>query len=79
MAAPCAKGDMVVIHAENVFEGSLTIKDGLPKTDKQGSGHGFGLRSVERTAKRYGGTLAICTEGQIFKLTVVMKPQQLVN
>jgi C4-dicarboxylate-specific signal transduction histidine kinase len=70
-----AKGGRIIIHAENVFEGRLILKDGFPQTDKKGSGHGFGLRSIERTAKKYAGTLGIRTEGQIFKLTVVMNPR----
>ena len=48
--------------------------DGIPQTTKQGSGHGFGLRSIQNIAEKYGGVASVQAIGGLFKLTVLMKP-----
>lgn len=65
-------GDMIVLHVENFFEEQLTMVDGMPKTTKSGSGHGFGLRSIREIAERYGGMVTVQAKDHIFKLTVVL-------
>lgn len=67
-------GEMVVLHVENFFEEELTMVDGLPRTTKKGSGHGFGLRSIQQIAEKYNGVASVQAAGNIFKLTVFMKP-----
>jgi len=67
-------GEMVVLHVENFFEETLTMVDGLPQTTKKGSGHGFGLRSIQQIAEKYEGVASVQAAGNIFKLTVFMKP-----
>ena len=47
----------------------------LPQTTKTGSGHGFGLRSIQRIAEKHGGTMTLRTDGGVFRLTAVMQPQ----
>ena len=74
-----ARGDMVVLHVENCFEQALNMVDGMPQTTKKGSGHGFGLRSIQNIAEKYGGVATVNAESGLFKLTVLMKPQQLTN
>lgn len=69
-----AHGDMVVLHVENFFEAPLTMVDGMPATTKQGSGHGFGLRSIWQIAEKYNGVASVQTDGNIFKLNVILKP-----
>ena len=64
---------MVVLHVENFFEEELVMVDGMPVTTKSGAGHGFGLRSIREIAEKYGGVVTLNTEGNIFKLTVLMK------
>ena len=71
-----AHGDMVVLHVENFFEEPLTMVDGMPRTTKKGSGHGFGLRSIQQIAEKYGGVASVQTDGNIFKLNVVLKPSR---
>ena len=68
------RGDMVVLHVENFFESALTMVGGLPQTTKKGSGHGFGLRSIRQIAEKYDGVATVQTDGELFKLTVLMKP-----
>ena len=69
------RGGMVVLQVENTYAGEMHLSgDVLPRTTKTGSGHGFGLRSISRIAEKYGGTMSLRTEGDVFKLTVVMHP-----
>ena len=68
------RGDLVVLQIENTYEGQMNIVDGLPRTTKQESGHGFGLRSIQRIAEKHGGGMSVRTEDGIFKLSVFMRP-----
>ena len=68
------RGDMVVLHVENFFEAALNMVDGMPVTTKKESGHGFGLRSIQQIAEKYGGVATVQAEGNIFKLTVILRP-----
>ena len=67
------RGGMVVLHVENFFDEELTMVDGLPQTTKKGSGHGFGLRSIQQIAERYNGVASVQANSNIFKLTVLME------
>ena len=69
-----AVGEMVVLHVENYFEEELDLSQGLPRTTKRGEGHGFGLRSIQEIAGRYGGVVTVKGENHIFKLTVCLYP-----
>jgi len=68
-----SRGEMIVLHVENFFEDELTMVDGMPLTTKDGAGHGFGLRSIQEIAEKYGGIASVQAENHIFKLTVVMR------
>ncbi len=69
-----ARGEMVVLHVENCFEQALTMVDGMPQTTKKGSGHGFGLRSIQNIAEKYDGVATVQAGNGLFKLTVLLKP-----
>ena len=43
-------------------------------TTKKGSGHGFGLRSIQNIAEKYSGVASVQASGNLFKLTVLMRP-----
>ena len=70
------RGGMVVLHVENFFDEELTLVDGIPVTTKDGHGHGYGLRSIQQVAEKYGGVASVQAENHIFKLTVLMNPGQ---
>ncbi len=74
-----ARGEMVILHVENCFAQALTMVDGIPQTTKTGTGHGFGLRSIQNIAEKYGGVVSVQTVNDLFKLTVVMNPVSAVN
>ena len=70
-----ARGALVVLQVENTYAGDVTIVDGLPRTTKADSGHGFGTRSIQRIAEKHGGGMSVRAENGIFKLSVVMRPE----
>ena len=70
-----ARGDLVVLQVENTYAGDMRLsEDALPHTTKSGSGHGFGLRSIQRLAEKHGGMMSVRAENGVFKLSVVMRP-----
>ena len=71
-----ARGGMAVLQVENTYAGDMSLAgDTLPATTKTGSGHGFGLRSIQRIAEKHGGTMTLRTDGGVFRLTAVMQAQ----
>ncbi len=60
-----------LIREENYFAGALTFAGGLPRTTKGGGLHGYGLRSVRKTAQKYGGALSCEAVEDRFVLKVV--------
>lgn len=67
------EGEMVVIHSENPCR-EVTFLDGLPQTQKDTKYHGFGMKSMERIAARYGGTLSCAVKKNVFYLDVILLP-----
>ena len=63
---------MVTIHAENPCVGTVEFRDGLPKSHRDPNYHGFGMRSMERIAEKYGGSLVAKQVGDIFCLDIIL-------
>ena len=64
---------MLSVRCDNYFSGQLRLAGGLPVTSKQNAAeHGFGLKSMQLIAKKYGGQLTVSAEGEIFTLTAVI-------
>ena len=56
---------MLALSIENPFEGAIKFgKNGLPLSSSEG--HGIGLASVSNIVERYGGSLNISAENNIF-------------
>ncbi len=68
------RGGFAVVHVENFFDGEVRMdKDGLPRTTKgDEASHGFGTRSMQQVAERYGGTLSVSAEGGVYRLDVLI-------
>lgn len=63
---------VVSIHVENPFAGTVALQNGLPLTTKTDeANHGFGVRSMQLTAERYGGTLTVLAESGRFHVNVI--------
>ena len=72
LSVRCIAG-MTVIHAENRYQGLLTLQDGLPPTQKTDTAyHGFGMKSIRMIAEKYGGQAVVSLKDQIFSLNVTL-------
>ena len=68
------RGELVSIHISNYFSGELKMEDGLPltgKTEEEGF-HGFGMKSMKLIAEKYGGSLSVSADGDLFTLDVYL-------
>ena len=62
---------MVVLRFENYYEHVLHWEEGELKTSKgEGSGHGYGLKSIRFAVQRYGGHVVSRAEDGRFVLTI---------
>ncbi len=67
------RSEMIVLVVQNYFENELRYEAGqLMTTKTEKRHHGFGLRSIQSIAEKYGGMASVATEEHIFKLTVTM-------
>lgn len=67
------KNTLSSFRCDNYFEGDLAFKGkGLMTTKEDKVNHGFGLRSIETIAKKYGGQMKISAEDNIFTLLVTI-------
>ncbi|MFG6366492.1 GHKL domain-containing protein [Schaedlerella sp.] len=65
--------NMVLMHVDNEFAGSIEMRGGLPRSTKGDDlNHGFGMRSMYLIAEKYKGTLSVGIEGNIFNLNILI-------
>lgn len=61
------------VRCENHFEGQLVLEQGLPRTTKSDENyHGYGLKSIRYTARKYGGSMTVAQEGDWFVATLLI-------
>lgn len=61
------------IRMENEYVPDLTFVDGIPQTIKSSkTEHGYGIKSMQSTVKKYGGSLRIHTQGTQFSLGILI-------
>lgn len=67
----------VAIRVENCYEGELQFENGLPLTTKKKDPgfHGYGVKSIQATAAKYGGTAKVTTRDGWFELRVLIPIQ----
>ena len=64
-------GGMALIHCENYCRPGVTFEDGLPVTTKQDKYvHGFGVKSIRFVAEKYGGTVTLSQEDDVFSVNI---------
>lgn len=66
------EGNMLTIHMENPCTGDVQFIDGLPMTKDDPEWHGFGMKSMVRTAEKYGGMLTTEQRGKMFFLDILL-------
>lgn len=67
--------NMTILQFTNPFDGRLKWSNGRLTTLKQDStAHGIGLKTVQRVAEKYGGTMSVDADGEKkrFQLTVMI-------
>lgn len=68
-----ARQGFVLIRVENYCEGTLSYREGLPRSTKGDPDfHGYGLKSIRYVAAKYGGTLTTKLENSWFTLCVLL-------
>ncbi len=68
-----SKKDFVVLRFENYFEGNIQFENNQPATTKANKEyHGYGIKSIKYTVKKYNGWVTIDTKDNWFKLNVVI-------
>lgn len=69
--------EMLMIHIENPFIGTLTFVDGLPETTKNDKRyHGFGMKSIQMIVEKYNGYLAVNADKGLFTLNILLPLNQ---
>lgn len=68
-----AQNDFLMIRVENYCETELSMDDGLPVTTKDDKQfHGYGIKSILHTVKKYEGTMTIHSENHWFTLRILI-------
>lgn len=60
------------IKITNNISGEVMIADNMIKTTKSEIGHGYGLKSAEYIAEKYGGLMELHCEDNVFSFEVIM-------
>ena len=65
-------GDLVSISVTNYYQGQLHFEENLPVTTQPDAEdfHGYGMKSMQAIAQKYGGKLKVKAENGVFKLTI---------
>ena len=70
-------GGMLSIHEENVCVSGSDFVGGLPKTTKDDKlYHGYGIKSMRATARKYGGDLRVSVDDGMFKVDIFMQTRK---
>ena len=65
-------GDLVSISVTNYYQGQLHFEEDLPVTTQPDAEdfHGYGMKSMQAIAQKYGGKLKVKAEDGVFNLTI---------
>lgn len=69
------KGACVFASFTNYYSGTLEMADGFPSSTKAEDRmfHGFGLKSMRRIARKYGGNVSVSANGELFNLVLYVR------
>ena len=63
---------MVAANIDNNYAGTVKLVDGMPRSSKNDDRyHGFGVKSIRRTAEKYGGEATVTVDDQ-FHLSILI-------
>ena len=68
-----AQKQFVIISIENYCEEEIHLEEGIPLTSKKDYAyHGFGIKSIQYSVQKYGGTISVGKEKNWFKLVAMI-------
>lgn len=68
-----AQGGMLCVHQQNYTPRPLSLVGGLPQTTKPDKDlHGYGVKSIDRIVKKYGGVMTLGADAEIFTLNILL-------
>lgn len=67
------KGKMFFIQIKNSFKGTLQWSGEFPVSEKNGNGHGLGLKNIKNCAEKYFGRVELQTTEGEFVLNVMLQ------
>lgn len=73
------RNNAYMIEISNSFDGRIKWDEGcgLPRTSKDGDGHGYGLVNIRRVARKYSGDISIdVTQGRFLLCVMLMMEKQ---
>lgn len=69
----CENRGYLKIHCENFCSRNVEFESDLPKTNKTDRAyHGFGVKSIRYIAQKYGGTLYMGQQDELFNVNVIV-------
>lgn len=67
------KSQFLLIQCENYSENQLVFKQNLPLTTKADKAHhGYGLKSIQASVQKYGGTMTLHSDNNWFTLQILI-------
>ena len=71
--AACSQKNFLIVRFENYCEDSLDFQANLPRTTKKDSRfHGYGLKSLQYTVRKYAGEVDVTRQGNWFSLKILI-------
>lgn len=68
-----AQKQFLIISIENYCEEEIHLEEGIPLTSKKDYAyHGFGIKSMQHSVQKYGGTMSVGKEKNWFKLVAMI-------
>lgn len=68
-----SKGNIIVISISNYCNKEIMFEGNLPLTTKPDKEyHGYGMKSMQYIAEKYGGTLSVQLQNEVFILTIML-------
>lgn len=66
--------NFLILRFENYFEGQLDMREGIPVTTKKKwrEYHGYGIKSIKYTVRKYDGAVSINAKDNWFELKVLI-------
>jgi len=66
------RNDKLLIEIKNPYSGQITIQDGLPVSNQNVHGHGYGCRSIRSITEHHQGMCRFEPQNSIFILRVIL-------